>query len=328
MSRSFIASSSCDRRRTLCGVGHDPFLGGLGGRDLARDPALAHHEDPVAHPQDLGQLRRDHHDRLALGGQIVEQSVDLGLRPDIDAARRLVEDQDVGVAREPLRDDDLLLVAARQVAGLLTHRGRLDRKVLDLALRGRPRLPAVDDTERADVSPHRGQDDVRLDIEAHRKSVTLAVLGQVGDAVPDGVGRARDRHGLAVDKDLAAVGPVGAEDQPGHLGPTGTDQPGKAKDLAAAKLEADVADHPAAVEAADLQHDLIVALLADLWRRLEDRPADHHRDDLVDRRLGGRHRVDEPPVAHHGHSIGDLLELAEPMGDVDDADAAAPAGRG
>ena len=59
--------------------------------------------------------------------------------------------------------------------------------------------------------------------------------------------------------------------RPGHLGPPGPHQPGKAEDLAAAKLEADVADHPAAVEAADLEHDLVVALLADLGRRLEDR---------------------------------------------------------
>ena len=54
-------------------------------------------------------------------GEVVEKPVDLALGADVDAARRLVEDQDVGVAREPLGDDDLLLVAAGEVAGLLAR---------------------------------------------------------------------------------------------------------------------------------------------------------------------------------------------------------------
>ena len=62
-----------------------------------------------------GQLRRDHDDRLALGRELVEQAVDLLLGADVDAARGLVEDQDVAVLDEPLGDDDLLLVAAGEV---------------------------------------------------------------------------------------------------------------------------------------------------------------------------------------------------------------------
>ena len=52
---------------------------------------------------------------FALLREVVQQPVDLALGADVDAARRLVEDQDVGVGGEPLADDDLLLVAARQV---------------------------------------------------------------------------------------------------------------------------------------------------------------------------------------------------------------------
>ena len=47
--------------------------------------------------------------------QLVEELVDLLLGADVDAASRLVEDEDVAVLDQPAGDDRLLLVAARQV---------------------------------------------------------------------------------------------------------------------------------------------------------------------------------------------------------------------
>src|SRR5690606_5267444 len=35
------------------GKAHHGFFGGFVGRKFARDPPFAHHDDPVAHPQDL-----------------------------------------------------------------------------------------------------------------------------------------------------------------------------------------------------------------------------------------------------------------------------------
>ena len=52
--------------------------------------------------------------------------VDLLLGADVDAPRRLVEDQDVAVLDQPLRDNDLLLVAAGEELGRLTDGGCLD----------------------------------------------------------------------------------------------------------------------------------------------------------------------------------------------------------
>ena len=43
--------------------------------------------------------------------------VDLVLGADVDAAGGLVEDQHVGVGEHPLRQHDLLLVAAGELAG-------------------------------------------------------------------------------------------------------------------------------------------------------------------------------------------------------------------
>ena len=44
----------------------------------------------------------------------LDQSVDLGLGADVDAARRLVEQQDLAFGRDPAGDDGLLLVAAAE----------------------------------------------------------------------------------------------------------------------------------------------------------------------------------------------------------------------
>ena len=49
-----------------------------------------------------------------LGGEPVDDRVDLVLGADVDAARRLVEDEDRRLRHQPLGEHDLLLVAARQ----------------------------------------------------------------------------------------------------------------------------------------------------------------------------------------------------------------------
>ena len=46
--------------------------------------------------------------------QLVEQPVHLGLGADVDAAGRLVDDQQRRAAGQPLAEHDLLLVAAGQ----------------------------------------------------------------------------------------------------------------------------------------------------------------------------------------------------------------------
>ena len=71
--------------------------------ELGHDPALAHHEDAVAHAEDLRQLGGDHEDGRALRGQPVHELVDLDLGADVDAPRRLVEDEHVRVGRATCR---------------------------------------------------------------------------------------------------------------------------------------------------------------------------------------------------------------------------------
>src|SRR6185295_17925396 len=91
---------------------HDSFLRRLARGDLSRQTTLAHHQDAMAHAQDLGQLAGDHDDRLARRRERMQQLVDFTLCTDVDAPRGLVEEQDIAVAQQPFGNHELLLVAA------------------------------------------------------------------------------------------------------------------------------------------------------------------------------------------------------------------------
>ncbi len=88
--------------------------------DVVGDLALEDRVDAVGDAEQFGQLARDEDDALPLRCEVLDDRVDLVLRAHVDAARGLVEDQQVGVGEHPLREDDLLLVAARELgdAGL------------------------------------------------------------------------------------------------------------------------------------------------------------------------------------------------------------------
>ena len=75
------------------------------------------HVDAVADAEQFRHLRRDDDDAFAFLRELVDDGVDLVFRADIDAARRLVEDQHFRIGEQPLRQHDLLLVAAGKVAG-------------------------------------------------------------------------------------------------------------------------------------------------------------------------------------------------------------------
>ena len=143
---------------------------------VGRDPALAHHEDPVAHADDLGQLGRDHHDPDATGREVPQERVDLALRPDVHAAGRLVDEQDPAPGVQPLGEDDLLLVAARQVAHERARARRPDGEPLDVLLDGPSLAPSIDDAAGRHVPDARDRH-VRRHRLAEQQAVRLAVLG-------------------------------------------------------------------------------------------------------------------------------------------------------
>ena len=96
----------------------DALLVGVLLGKLGEDPSLEHHQHAVGERQDLAELGRDEQDgaaAVALGDELL---VDILGRADVEAARRLLGDQERRLVREFARHDDLLQVAARERADI------------------------------------------------------------------------------------------------------------------------------------------------------------------------------------------------------------------
>ena len=130
-------------------------------------------------------------------GQLRDDPVDLDLGADVDPAGRLVEDQHARLGRQPLGEHDLLLVAAGQGADELVHARRADPQLLRvLARRARARSRSRTNS-RGNSRGRIGRRHVRGDREVEHEPVLVAVLGDVGDAGGERLGRAREADGRA-----------------------------------------------------------------------------------------------------------------------------------
>ena len=80
------------------------------------------------------ELGAEHHDRGALRRGVGQHAVDVAFGARVDAARRVVEEQDPRIHREPAGDDDLLLVAAAERGDRVRPVAGDDLQRLDVAL--------------------------------------------------------------------------------------------------------------------------------------------------------------------------------------------------
>ncbi len=108
---------------------HDGSLGELCARQFAGDAAFVHHDRAVGQADDFFHLAGREQNGDALAGQLIHEFIDFFLRADVDAAGRLVEQQQFRLQAKPFAEHDLLLVAAGKIAhghaivgGLDTHR--------------------------------------------------------------------------------------------------------------------------------------------------------------------------------------------------------------
>src|SRR3954463_2484844 len=88
--------SSRRMRRPFRLAGHEGghvLLGEPIACDGPADAPVAKHDDPIAEADDLLELRADHQDRDAALGERDDFLIDLGLRGDVDAAGRLIENE-------------------------------------------------------------------------------------------------------------------------------------------------------------------------------------------------------------------------------------------
>ena len=106
---------------------------GLAG-EFAHNPPLGHDKHAIAEIGELFRFGGYDENRHAAAGESADKPMDFGAGADVDAARGLVQNQHLRLRLQPSSDDDLLLVAAAQLADRRLYVCRLDRKVADRPL--------------------------------------------------------------------------------------------------------------------------------------------------------------------------------------------------
>ena len=221
-----------DRVQTRRGKTHDRLLSRLRCVEKAGLTPFAHDQNPVRQQQQFRHFRTHDHDAQPVRRQLEYELIDLLLRPHVDSAGRLVEQQDPRRGRQPFADDDLLLVAARQ--------GRDD--LFDVvAAHGQPfdhvggEGRFADEGAKAEAGQRadRRKGDIVAYARRQEQSARLSIFRHERDAELAGVRRRIDGRRLAVDRDFAASPTArGAEDRLEDLGAARSEEPSDSQDLA------------------------------------------------------------------------------------------------
>src|SRR6185503_3746883 len=95
-------------------AGDDVGLVELDTGEFAHDAAVIHDGDAVAAADQFVVVGGIEQDRCAIVGELTHEAVKLLLGADVDAAGRVVEQNDARSGHQPFGDDDLLLVTAGQ----------------------------------------------------------------------------------------------------------------------------------------------------------------------------------------------------------------------
>ena len=216
----------------------------------------AHDQHPVAHAEHLGQIAGDHQHREALPRQLVHELVDLDLGADVDAARRLVEDQEPGSAAA-IAEHDLLLVAAGEGATTCSAPRVRTLQPLGAARASSRSRPRVDEPAARSAAGSARERFSPTDA-ASTSPCALAVLGHVGDAEPARAWPARShRTGWPPMPDLADRRGRRRRRSPGRArcGPSRPARRGR-RSRRPGPSKLDVRDRGRAGEPADLQQGL------------------------------------------------------------------------
>ena len=216
-----------------------PFLRGWRG---ATDAAFVQHDDAVAHAHELGQLARAEDDRFPGVGKPIDDLVDFNFRADIDAARGLVEEDDLRLGHERFAEHDFLLIAAGEFAGDGFEAGRFDAEraegvivLLELAAR-------IDEAGTGQARG-RGEREVESDGLVEHGAVPAAVFAHERESAAQDF-RGRQRGKLAAAELDAAAAPFapGAEEMHEQLGAARAHEAAKSEDFTGRDAEGDVAE--------------------------------------------------------------------------------------
>ena len=276
------------------------------------DALVLEHHDGVRQADRLFQRVGHQQHAAAVGAHFAYHLVDALLGADVDAARGVVEQNDVRAAAAPFGDHHLLLVAAGKLARIGVHRRRLDRQARH-PLRGgglfgrhaqHARPAVIAQLRQGHVFAYRHAVDDALDL-AFARDITHAAGHRPGRAL------ALDRLPL---EPQAAGGRLFQAEQGAQDG------------FAAAALHAHQAEHLAAVQT---QADVLVMALAAQGVQLDqhlgamrqllvfavvfdaDLAPHHLLLDLFDLRLLAVDHADHLAVLHHIDAVRNLDHLVE-----------------
>lgn len=89
------------------------MLGGLGGGHLGNNRVAMDDIDAIAETDELHGFPRQDQNSPAVLREVAKQLVDFRLGADIDAARRLFNEEDVEIGGDIAAEQNFLLIAAR-----------------------------------------------------------------------------------------------------------------------------------------------------------------------------------------------------------------------
>src|SRR5581483_10817705 len=184
---------------------------------------FAHHEQAIAQLGRFREIGRDDDDRRARVGEVLQDPVNLGARPDIDTACRLVYDQHFEFAQEPARENDLLLIAAREAIDRRFDRLRLYPQTVDPLARGRALAFAIDQGPLRQCAQS-GQGRVDSHALVHDESRAFSVFGHESESLTYGVVRAFGAIRAPVERHVAFVERARTDNRPHQFRSSRTDK--------------------------------------------------------------------------------------------------------
>src|SRR5829696_5596294 len=303
---------------------HQVALGDLLLGERPDHGALPQGDHAIATLGHLLQLRRDKDDAETLHREIVHELLDLRLSSHVNAARRLVQYEHLGVHAQPACQKDFLLVAAGELPDRLVWARSLDSETLHELL-DQFGLCLLGDHPHASEPRHGRSNDILLYREIRDNALQLAVLGQKGDP---GLYRRTGRAALDIlpfHPDRPGVEWLGAEDRFGRLGSAGAEEASQSYHFAGTDVEGYLAK--ARVLGEILRHEdgfpgnfvLPTEAGRALVFDLGELPAEHVGDQSQPGEVAEFPGVCHSAVAQDRHAVADLVEFLEAVADVDHA---------
>src|SRR5580698_3849838 len=291
------------------------MLGGPRCLAFRHDRPITQDENAVGHFKQLLEFGGHDDDARARGGVRANVLQDFSLGADIDPDGGLIEKQDLGSCRQPLRDADFLGITARQFRDRYVYTRRLDPQPRDCFL-GTSNLEPMSHQKIAPGDAfQKRQTGVLPEWEARNEALSHPVFRHQAETGSNGSSR-RAPHFPAEHPDFAPSLAVGTENRMQQLAAPAAEKSSDTEYLAGVQREATRCHLARAAELVDLEQ----------WRVREfhlRRLACESRYSTSDDRFRNLPFVEIPrvrvqhgdPIAKHSDLIGEQHDLVEEVAD-------------